>query len=181
MAVNFQGMVSTWRTLGSAATPQNIFTIENTSGSTQTVYVRRLVVLCDKTAVLTSVLPLYIVSRATGIPTGGTAVNKGSLDTAQSSVGNVTCRAATTADGAAATAITATAGDRMWSAYTMRLHTAVGQVLSPEFLALPNLCQSYPVKLLANQALLVQIVASAGSSNPATDHLVVNCMWTEEA
>jgi len=34
--------------------------------------------------------------------------------------------------------------------------------------------------LRQNQALLVQIVASAGASNPATNHWVCNIVWEED-
>jgi len=59
----------------------------------------------------------------------------------------------------------------------MRLHTAVGQVLSP-----PSRVPTLLVKdlvLRQNEALLVQVVASAGTSNPATNHWAVCVTWDE--
>lgn len=179
MATTFRGSTSSWRTLGSAATPHNLFTLENTTGSAVVVRVRRLIVLCDQTVVLTSVMPQIKVSRPTAIPTGGTVLAKASFDTSLSSAANVIARGANASDGGVATAITATAGDTAWQQYVFRLHTAVGQVLAPDFPLLPPSIDTDPFLLAANQAMLVQLVASAGSSNPATDHWIVCCSWEE--
>ena len=62
---------ASFRTLGAAATPQNLFTIENID-ATKLVTVRRITVQMDATAVLVSVMPQVKLSRATAVPTGGT-------------------------------------------------------------------------------------------------------------
>jgi hypothetical protein len=170
---------SSFRILGTAATPQNLLTIENID-STKLVTVRKISVQMDATAVLTSVSPLYKVSRATAVPTGGTTLNKAQFDTNNSSNANTIVRAGNASDGGSATAITATAGTSIWSQFLMRLHTAVGQVLSRDEPALPELVENENMILRQNQALLVQIVASAGTSNPATNHYVVNIVWEED-
>lgn len=170
--------VGGWRTLGSAATPHNLMTIENID-ATKLVYVRRIVVQLDATVALTSVMPQVKLSRATAVPTGGTAMNKGLFDTGNTSNANTIVRCATASDGGVATAITATAGDTIWQQYCMRLHTAVGQVLSPDNNVAPQLVDTQDLVLRQNQALLVQVVASAGASNPATNHWFVNIVWEE--
>jgi len=179
MALLFKGCVGSFRTLGTAATPHNLFSIENTAGSAVVVSVKRIVVQLDATVVLTSVMPQVKCSRPTAIPSGGTALNKGSFDTSLTSAANVIVRGATASDGGGATAITATAGDTLWQQYCMRLHTAVGQVLSLDNSVIPMLCENTPILLAAEQALLVQIVASAGASNPATNHWFAQVFWEE--
>lgn len=169
---------SSFRTLGTAATPQNLLTIENIDG-TKLVTVRAIILQMDATAVLTSVMPLNKVSRATGVPTGGTALNKAQFDTANASNANTIVRGGTASDGGAATAITATAGTTLWQEYGMRMHTVVGQVLSPVSY-LPKIIDTKNLILRQNQALLVQVVAAAGASNPATNHYSVCVVWDED-
>ncbi len=170
---------STFRILGAAATPQNLLSIENID-ATKLVTIRRITVQMDATAVLTSVSPLFKASRATGVPSGGTALSKAQFDTGNSSNANTIIRAGNASDGGAATAITATAGTTIWSQYLMRLHTAVGQVLSTDESLLPNLLVDYDFILRQNQALLIQIIAPAGASNPNTNHYVVQVVWEED-
>jgi hypothetical protein len=180
MAITFRGSAASFRTLGTAATPHNLFSIENAVGSPVNVWIRKLIVQMDATAVLVSVMPLVKTSRPTALPTGGTALAKGKFNTTLTSNANVIIRGATASDGGGATAITATAGDIMWQQYVMRMHTVVGQVLAPDNNLLPTLVDNDPIILAANQALLVQIVASAGASNPATNHWFVQIVWEED-
>lgn len=179
MTITYRGMAASFRTLGTAATPQNLFTIENTAGSAVVVRVRRLLVQLDATGVLTAVMPLIKTSRC-ALPSGGTTLAKTPFDTALSSAANVVFRGATASDGGGVSAITATAGDIMWQQYCMRMHTVVGQVLAPDNNLLPSLVEDDPVLLMAGEALLVQLVAAAGSSNPVTNHWFVQCMWEED-
>lgn len=167
-----------FRTLGTAATPHNLFTIENID-STTLVKVRRITVQMDATAVLTGVMPQVKLSRATAVPTGGTALNKGQFDTTIASDSNTIVRGATASDGGAATAITATAGTTLWQQYCMRMHTVVGQVLAPDNNVAPLIIETQDLVLRQNEALLIQIVASAGASNPATNHWFCNIVWEE--
>ena len=176
---SYKGIVSSFRTLGSAATPQNLFTASNTTGSSVILAIRRLVIQMDATAVLTAVAPQFKVSRATGAPTGGTALSKVAFDSSLSSSANVSFLGATASDGGAATAITATAGSTGWQQFAFRLHTAVGQVLIPDETLVPVLCADDPIYLRADEHLLVQLVATAGTSNPTTNHYVVQCMFEE--
>jgi hypothetical protein len=62
----------------------------------------------------------------------------------------------------------------------MRIHTLVGQILGVDSNQLPNLVEDDPILLAAGEALLVQVVASAGGSNPATNHWFVQVMWEED-
>ncbi len=171
--------VSAFRTLGAAALLHNIFTIENAGGSTVLVAVKRISVQLDTTAVLTAVAPSVKASRITTLPTGGTVLGKVTHDTNETSNASVVCRGANAADGGAATAITATAGVAFWSQLTMRQHTLAGQVVMDDEPVIPTLSESDPLILRAGQALLVQVVAAATTSNPATNHWVLNAMFEE--
>lgn len=170
---------SSFRTLGTAATPQNLLTIENID-ATKLITIRRLTVQMDATAVLVSVMPQVKASRATAVPTGGTVLAKAQFDTGNASNANSIVRGGTASDGGVATAITSTAGTTIWQQYTMRMHTVVGQVLGADSNVLPSLVDTQNLILRQNQALLVQIVASAGASNPATNHWFCNIVWEED-
>lgn len=168
---------TTFRILGTAASPHNLFTIENTHATTL-VKVRRLLVQLDATAVLASVMPQVKCGRATAVPSGGTALAKAQFDTNAASDGAVTVRGANASDGGGASAITSTMGDVMWQQYCMRMHTVVGQVLALDNSLIPLLCDDTPIILRQNQALLVSVIG-AGASNPATNHWFVSVVWEE--
>lgn len=175
------GLVTTFRTLGAAATIQNLFSIENASGSTILVGVRRLAVQVDATAVLTAVMPQVKTFRiSAGVAAGGTTLTAVKSDTTQTASVSVVCRGATSSDGGAATAITGTLDTpAVWQQYAMRMFTAVGQVLAPDNSLIPSLCETNPLVLQANQALVVQVVAAVTTSNPATNHWFVQCVFDE--
>lgn len=171
---------ATFRQVGNAATTQNLLTIENTH-STKLVYIRRLLVQMDATAVLTTFMPLVKTSRATGVPTGGTALAKAQFDTTIASDAAITVRGSTATDGGANSGPTATPSTTQlaWEQYGMRLHTAVGQVLAPDNNLLPTLVENVNFVLRQNEALVVQVVAAAGTSNPSSNHYFVQIVWEE--
>lgn len=170
---------ASFRTLGTAATTHNLLTIENID-ATKLVTIRRLTVQLDATAALTAVMPQVKASRATAVPTGGTTLSKAQFDTTAASNANTIVRGATASDGGAATAITATAGTIAWQQYCMRMHTLAGQVLAPDNNVLPLLVETENFILRQNQALLVQIVAAVGTSNPSTNNWFCNIVWEED-
>ncbi len=177
--VSAQMNVSAFRTLGAAALLHNVFSIENQAGSTVLVAVRRIAVLLDATTALNAVAPIVKVSRPAALPTGGTVLGKVPADTEQPSNASVVCRGANAADGGAATAITATAGTTLWSQYTMRMHTLVGQVVMDDNAGIPALSADDPIILRPGEALLVQVVAAVATANPATNHWVINSVFEE--
>jgi hypothetical protein len=166
--------VASFRTLGTAASPQNIFTIENPAASGHLIMIVHLSVVMDSTAVLTSVAPSLNLSRPTALPTGGTTTTHVPDITGTASV--AVCRSATASDGGGATAITATPGATWRTALSMRLHTAVGIVLSDKLMLIGPLIAARDYGLLkAGEAALVQgVLASA-----ATTHFVVNVKWKD--
>ena len=174
-----KGLTSSFRTLGNATTPQNLFSIENAAGSTVLVGVRRLTIQMDATAALIAVASQFKTSRPTSLPTGGTALTKLTFDTTLTTSASVVARGATASDAGAATVITATAGAVGWHQFAQRLHTAAGQVILEDESLIPGLCETDPIVLRAGQALLVQIVQATAANNAATNHHVVNCSWEE--
>ena len=171
---------ATFRTVGAAATTQNIFSIWN-NGANKVVRVRRLVLQMDATAVLTAVMPLFKTSRVTAAPGAGVTLVKSVWDTAGgASHADVVVKGECSADGGSRTALTGTPGDILWQQYGMRLHTAVGQVLGVDNNVLTSITDSFPVVLRSGQGLLVQVQAAAAASNPATNHYFVQCVWEED-
>lgn len=179
MATTYKGEASSFRTLGNAASPQNLFSIENAAGSTVLVAVRRMSIQMDATAVLTAVGTQMKTSRPSALPTGGTTLTKVSRDTSLTTSGSVVLRGATASDGGAATAITATAGSTAWHQFVMRMHTLVGQVLMDDEALIPALSADDPVILRANEALVVQAINATAANNAATNHYIINCAWDE--
>ena len=178
---SFKGVAATFRTLGSAAVPQNIFTLENLTGSGKLVYLRGLYFAIDVTAVLLTVACQIDCLRTTGIPSGGTVLTKGAIDTALSSNANVILRGANASDGGAATAITATAAaGYIGRDFIPRQATAVGLITQQYFTdLLPRyLLESDSLVIRENQAIVVQITGTA-ASNAATNHYIVSCVWDE--
>jgi hypothetical protein len=178
-SVSFCGALASFRTLGNAATPQNIFSIENAGGSAVILGVSRLTVEMDATAALLTVASEFKTSRPTALPTGGTALTKVAIDTALTSSASVVARGATASDGGAATAITATAGSTMWHQYLLRQQTLVAQYEPTDYSLLPtDIADVDWVIVRAGEALLVQVVGTAGS-NAATNHYVIKCAFFE--
>ena len=95
----FRGFVASFRTIGTAASPHNLFSIENAAGSTVLVAIRHLELAKDATAASTAVASQIFVSRPSALPTGGTAATKIASDSSLSSSASVVVRHASSADG----------------------------------------------------------------------------------
>lgn len=180
MAITYRGTAKSHVQYGNGALLQNLFTIENGYQSRVDVYVRKLILEIDSVAVLASVTPLAKVSRATAI-SGGQIVEKCTFDTALTSDANVIMRAAIFE----AARITAAPGDVIWEQFTNRMHTAVEQQRFPNrYLLLPSIVGDVgkEFKLRPGQALLVQVVSAAVTSNAAvTNNYFVECAFEEDA
>lgn len=180
-AESFRGVASTFRTLGSAAVPQNIFTLENLTGSGRLVYLRGLYFAIETTVALLTVACQINLSRTTGIPSGGTVLTKVAVDTILSSNDNIILRGATASDGGAASAITATAAaGYIGRDFISRQATAVGLVTQQYYTdLLPRyLLESDSLVIRENQAIVVQITGTA-ASNAATNHYIITPVWDE--
>ena len=166
MATTFIGTAKSHIILGNDAVTQNLFTIENGFKSMVNVNIRAINISVDDTVVLTAVTPLLKVSRATGI-SGGQIVEKVGFDTAQTSDPNLIIRAALLE----MARITATPGDVIWEKFDNRMHTAVEQQrpnIGKSILPTLAMKTGKEFKLYPGQALLCQVLSSAGTSNAAT-------------
>ncbi len=175
MATTFKGAVSTFRIVGLATANHNLFTIFNKTGSTKFIKLKRLTYQTDHTALNTAVAGVVHATRITAVPTGGTVVTKVPFDTTLTADTNIEMMMATASDGGAATAITATAGTRMWSGFKSRAPTVAGQFLFPDETLIPFFCDVDPIILRASQGILVSVVQAALT----TDHYLVSCAWEE--
>jgi hypothetical protein len=167
-------LCSTWRTLGTAASPQNVASIYNPNGSGRSLAIRRISLQTDSTALLAAVPMVVKLSRPTALPTGGTVIPAEKFVVQDSNAVGVVL-AGTASDGGAATAITATAGNTMWSQFIDRMHTAVGFIGHPDAFIVPEFTHAEPVILAPGEALLLQGVTAAAN----TTHFVVNFCWEE--
>ncbi len=171
---------ATFRTVGNAATTQNIFSIFN-AGTNRIVRVRRLVMQMDATAVLTAVMPIVKTSIVTSAPAAGVTLTKVPWDTGGTAThADITVKGCGATDGSALTAITGTPGAVLWQQYGMRLHTAVGQVIGLDNNVLTSITENFPVVLRQNEGLIVHVLAAAAASNPATNHYFTQCVWEED-
>lgn len=178
MAILCVANAATFRTVGQANVLQNLFSLEVGASSPVKVAVRKLLASMDATVALTAVVGAFKVSRPDVLPTSGTTLTKVLRDSSFASNTNVVARGGTASDGGALTGIVANANAAAaWAQFGMRLHTAVGQVANAYDL-LPY-SENRPMVLRPGESLLVQYVASAASSNPATNHYHVNCLWEE--
>lgn len=179
---SFQGVGATFRIVGNAATPQNLWTLENATGSTVFVALKTLDIVMHQSGASVVLPPWFSLTRISTVPTGGTAITKTAIDTGDgtTSSGSVTSRGAASADGIAS-AITATAaGQRLASASSVQLYTAVGLSGNPEEIdVLKHVPKDWVLVLRAGQSFLLQIIAAAAADNIATRSMHVNFAWEE--
>lgn len=166
-------MVSSFRTLGSAATPQNFFAMWVPAGTTK-VAIKRLTAIIDSTALLATVSPSFKVSRLAAQPTGGTTLAAVKFQSAYTA--NVlSVLGGTASDGGVATAITAAPGVTAWTDFADRLVTAAGFTFHLPLDLAPNYIDDRPLILTPGEGLLVQSVLALA----ATFNLVFNMAWEE--
>lgn len=179
MAISFSGGVSSPLVFGNDNTTQTLFALENGVESRVNVLVRDLHMSQDALVALTAVMPLFKTCRATAI-SGGITLPKAKFDPTQTSDPAVVARSAMW-EGAP---IAATAGDIVFQRFKTRLHTAVENVLDyagDDIGGLPPLLMAKDFVLRPGEALIMQVVSAAGTSNAAltnTAHVV--CEWQED-
>lgn len=166
---------STFATIGTAATPQYLFTLENPAASTKNVVVRDLSVSSDSTAALTTAAPIANTSRPAVLPTGGTELTAVKLQTSYATPVAI-ARGGTASDGGGATAITVTAGTSIYRKLMDRQATAVGLIAHPDYPLLPPLGADLRQQILVpGESILVHLLTASA----ATTSYIVNCTWTE--
>jgi len=169
-----QYMASTFRTLGTAASPQNIASLFMPAGTIKAA-LKKLAFSFDSTAALLTVSPSVKVSRIAAAPTGGTGIVPVKYDSSSPAV-NLSVLGGTASDGGAATAIVAAAGVTAWTRFVDRIATAVGWVTHQEYDLMPLfIADENPFILIGGEGLLVQDIVA----NAITSHFVVNALWEE--
>lgn len=179
MAVNFRGLASGFRIVGTVATPLHVMNIENSAGSAFYIAVYEWKVYRDMTAASTALTPILRVSAPTGTAAGGTALTKTKLsDTSgtNTSSASATIRHGASADGTASAITGVTAGTTtLWTSQPMKLVTAAGVMTNPEPDVIPKRCVDKPWVIAPGASLLLQIVG-AGLT---TDHYYTDVVWEE--
>ena len=168
--------ICTPRTIGSAATPQNLFVLQNPS-SAYWIAIRSMNVITNTAAVNTG-LPAIIR------PSRGTTVSGGTSFTAQISKyqtsfpsPQATCLCATTADDAALTTITATAGTYFYQQCMDKAYTQVGWFTHNAYSLVPDAGTDLRQIIIApGENLLVQ---ATGTAIPANQSVMINCVFSE--
>lgn len=177
----FRGRVTTFRTVGSAATPQNLFSIENTGPAGFMVALRLLRIWSHQVTATAVLPPWYGLSRITTLPTGGTTMTKVAVDPrdAASNAG-VVLRQGTASDGGALTGITGTAGVRQATGIVVQIYTAVGgvQPVATDVIAW-DVPDDFEMILTPGNAYLIQVIAAAAADNIAGRSFHVTCAWEE--
>ena len=166
---------SSFRTVGSAASPQNVFAINNPSANTKNIVIRQLVMIVSSTVAQLTISQQIITSRPAALPTGGTvltAVKRRSIYGSSSAV----VLGATASDGGGLTTITATPGTNEWQQFMDRQATAVGLIIHPQYTLLPDVGSDLRQDILIpGESMLVQVTGSV----PATTNMIVNLSTTE--
>jgi len=173
----FDGFAATFRVQGTATTPINMLTVENTTGSAVLVGIKRISVDISASAVtaymLQSIFRLY---RTTTVPTGGTVVSKFGVESTQASAANVIIRGPASADGTASVITHALpAGTPMRSSVHPGIFTGVGQ-WDPVDVHLWNFDLA-PLTVRPGECVLL---ALAGGAASATNFgYTVKAIWEE--
>lgn len=178
----FRGTGSTFRTPGNAATPQNIWSIENAAaaGSGLVVSLRDLFIMSAQVTANATMPPWLTLFRTTTLPTGGITFTKVSKDTrdAASNAG-VVIRQTVSADGGAATAITAAfVAPRLATRIASQLYTAVGVYQSEPQDMLVGIPDD-ELLLQPGQAYVLSVNTAAAADNIAGRSFWVDFGWTE--
>lgn len=165
-------LTTSFRTVGLASAPHNLFTLENPIGSGRTIAILSLITQEESSALSTNLVSIC-TGHTTALPSGGTILAMDKLET--SGTISAIARGATASDGGVATTITATLLTRMWTQFRQRFLTAVGYIANSDNYVLPSILKDRPLLLAPGTAIIVQAVSAALT----TDQYVVNCMWFE--
>jgi hypothetical protein len=183
VAITFTGLAATSGIAGNNLGSQYLFCLENKIESRVAVYVRRLYYNVDCQATLTSVVPHVRALRATNIQTdfNATVIQKGYFDSTQTSDPSVHLWSGPPA-GAGISGITGTIGNRVFSTFSSRFHTAVEQWIVPNFRLLPRMVENATVlyKLLPGESIVCQVLPSVVGAFTLSDIYYFNISWDEE-
>ena len=181
----FKGRAATFVTPGRPIASQKILALHNATGSAVLVSVNRVRVDMVSTVAkaITVVPPTIRVQRFTALPTNGTALSKGGLDTGLTSNASVTAWGDASADNtgngtSSATTLTITAGAILAQAWAPRLISASGyEPLDTVefFVGEPDIT----LRALEGLAIVLENANTAALGNPATDRWLAMIDWEE--
>lgn len=175
---SFSGRAATFRIAGAAGTSgQNLFSLFNAAGSAVIVDLETVAFDVYQTAARVVEPPVARLYRVTAAPTGGAALPKVAMDSAQSSSASVALLQGASAE-KGTTAITATvaASGLITQEVVARALTLVGyeQFDRTEFIN-----DQRPVTLRAGEGVVLRLDYSVATSNPVTDMYIVTARWSE--
>jgi len=180
--VIFQGRTNSFRIPGRAGTTgQRLAALHNATGSTVLVDIHRVWVDLAVTVVkaVTVLPPIIRMYRFTALPTGGTAITKAALDTAQTSNASLTSWQDASADGtssAAALAVTLPAGLVLAQEFAPRLITAAGYEMADRLFFFEG---QTDVTLRPLEGLAINLDYTLATQNPITDMWTIGFDWRE--
>jgi hypothetical protein len=184
---SFRGRSSTFVTPGRPVAAQRLFAIHNATGSTTLVSINRVVVdlMTTVAKAIGNQPPVIRANRFTALPTGGTALVKVGLDSAQTSNASVTVWGDASADNAGAGTSSATA-----LTITPNPTTSLAQVFAPRFIGTAGyemvdtaafFIGEPDVVLRPLEGVVISLTdpVTLALGNPATDKWIAFCDWTE--
>lgn len=182
---SFRGRAATFVTPGRAATGQKILALHNATGSTVLVSVNRIRVdlLSSVAKAITVIPPIIRVNRFTAVPTGGTVLTKGPIDTSMTSNASVTAWGDSSGDNAgngtsSTTTLTITAGAILGQAYAPRLVSASGYepLDTVEFFLGET---DVVLRALEGVCVFLEHPNTTALGNPSTDRWISTIDWEE--
>lgn len=182
---SFRGAAATFRMIGSAATPQWLWQIQNAAGTTVLVAVRSVVVTHDHSGAVasTAVNGVFSLGKSTGTRAGGTALAKSSVglgpDAVQTSNVNVTMVGGASADGTNSLVTGLTAGAHMSRRMGNRAHTLVGQILPWPLELIPPALAKDGIVLRSGDQLAATVSFALAADNIVGFGYTVSVLWDE--
>ena len=175
---SFAGRAATFRIPGAAGTTgQKLLSIFNAAGSSVLVDVETIAFDVYQTAAKVVEPPVARLHRVTSAPTGGAAIPKVGLDSAQSSSASVTLLQGANAEKtAAAITSTVTAANLVTQEPVARALTLVGY---EQFDRVEFINDNRPVTLRASEGLVLNLDYTVATSNPVTDMYTCVVRWSE--
>jgi hypothetical protein len=181
----FRGAAATFRMVGSAATPQWLWQIQNAVGTNVLVAVRSVVVTHDHFGATASTVVngVFSLGRSTGTRAGGTALTLSSVglgeDAVQTSHANVTMVGGASADGTNSLITGLTAGGHMSRRMGNRAHTLVGQILPWPLELVPPPLAKDGIVLRSGDQLAAIVEHAAAANNIVGFAYTVSVLWDE--
>lgn len=179
---SYRGRATTFRTPGRAGTTgQRLLSLYNAAGSSVIVDVEAVQVDLYQTVIkaITVAPPIIRLTRCTGVPANGTVLTAVASDTSLSTSASTTVRGDASADGTlSATALSYTgAVGSITQEYAPRYITAAGYEMADRIEYLTG--EESQLVLRASEGVVLDLVYTATTQNPATDMWIAGIRWSE--